>query len=72
MAKEWQDFYNHKRPHASLNGKPPWQKFIEVHKNIPIQPEVTDKFWDSDELILPRNYEYLKFVKSNIKTKNYK
>jgi len=72
MAKEWQDFYNNKRPHASLNGKTPWQKFIEVKKSIPIQPEVTDKFWDSNEQILPRNYDYSKVVKSNIKTKNYK
>jgi transposase InsO family protein len=32
---EWQNFYNHKRPHASLNGKTPYEKFLELEDTIP-------------------------------------
>jgi len=49
LALEWERFYNHKRPHSSLNGKTPWQKFREVEKSVPIQPDVTQNFWDSEE-----------------------
>ena len=63
LALEWERFYNHKRPHSSLKGLTPWQKFREVEKLVPIQPEVTQNFWDSEEEILPRNYDYLRFLK---------
>jgi len=36
LAKEWEKFYNHKRPHSSLDGKTPSQKLKEVEKYIPI------------------------------------
>jgi len=65
LAMEWEKFYNHKRPHSSLNGKTPSQKLKELEKFIPVQPEVTQNFWDSNEEILPRNYEYLRFLKEN-------
>lgn len=60
---EWQEFYNKKRPHSSLNGKTPMQKLKSVELLIPIQPDVSEKFLESNEEILPRNYEYLKFIK---------
>jgi len=63
LALEWEKFYNRKRSHSSLNGKTPWQKFREVEKLVPIQLEVTQNFWDSEEEILPRNYNYLSFLK---------
>lgn len=63
MAIEWQDFYNKKRPHSSLNGKTPWERLQELEHLIPIQPEVTTKFWDSEEKIIPRNYAYLNYLK---------
>ena len=63
MAMEWQEFYNKKRPHSSLNGKTPMQKLKSVEHLIPIQPDVSEKFLESNEEILPRNYEYLKFIK---------
>ena len=34
-----------------------------VEHLTPIQPNVSEKFWKSKEEILPRNYEYLKFIK---------
>ena len=63
MAMEWQEFYNKKRPHSSLNGKTPMQKLKSVEHLVPIQPDVSEKFWESNEEILPRNYKYLKFIK---------
>lgn len=52
---EWQNFYNHKRPHASLNGKTPYEKFLELENIIPIQPDVTGKYWEKEVDIVPRN-----------------
>jgi hypothetical protein len=67
LAIEWQEFYNKKRPHSSLNGKTPWQKLKSVEHLIPIQPDVTKQFWDSKEEVWPRNYEYLKRFKNTNK-----
>jgi transposase InsO family protein len=52
---EWQNFYNYKRPHASLNGKTPHEKLLEVERLIPIQPDVTSKYWEKEVEIIPRN-----------------
>ena len=71
LAIEWQNFYNKKRPHSSLKGKTPLQKLKEVEKLIPIQPDVTKKFWESEEKVISRNYEYLKFIKKNNLKNNY-
>jgi transposase InsO family protein len=55
---EWQRFYNHQRPHASLNGKTPYEKFLELEHLIPIQPEVTVKYWEKHIEIIPRNSQW--------------
>lgn len=52
---QWQNFYNYKRPHASLNGKTPYEKLIELEHLIPIQPDVTTKYWEKEVEIVPRN-----------------
>jgi transposase InsO family protein len=52
---DWQNFYNHKRPHASLSGKTPFEKLGEVEHLIPIQPDVTGKYWEKEVEIVPRN-----------------
>lgn len=62
---EWQRFYNHKRPHASLNGKTPYEKYQELEHLIPIQPEVTAKYWEKHEEVHSRNSRwYYHFLKS--------
>jgi transposase InsO family protein len=63
LAMEWETFYNHKRPHSSLGGKTPWQKYREVEKTVPIQPEVTDLFWESKEQVYARNAEFWVLIK---------
>ncbi|WP_426480013.1 integrase core domain-containing protein [Chryseobacterium sp. CBSDS_008] len=40
LAIEWQEFYNKKRPHSSLNGKTPWEKLQSLEHLIPIQPDI--------------------------------
>ncbi len=52
---EWQNFYNHKRPHASLNGKTPHEKLLSVEHLVPIQPDVTSKYWEKEEEIHSRS-----------------
>lgn len=62
LAK-WEHFYNHKRPHASLNGKTPYERYLELEKLVPTQGEVTGKYWEKNEVIRPRNYQYLTLIK---------
>lgn len=63
LLADWEHFYNHKRPHASLNGKTPYEKYLELENLIPIQPEVTGEYWKKEEIIRPRNYQYLTLIK---------
>lgn len=61
LAKGWQEFYNKKRPHSSLKGKTPWQVLQKLEHLIPIQPDITSAFWDSNEQVKPRNSAFLKW-----------
>ena len=66
LLTEWEYFYNHLRPHASLNGKTPYEKYLETTSRVPLQGEVTQNYWDSPpEKIVPRNTKYLTWVKDN-------
>ncbi|MBV7533991.1 hypothetical protein [Chitinophaga sp. sic0106] len=57
-VSEWQDFYNHQRPNASLNGKTPYEKYLELEHLIPIQPDGTGKYWEKEVEIIPRNRKW--------------
>ena len=63
LLADWEHFYNYQRPHSSLNGKTPHERYLELEKHVPIQPDVTGKYWEKEELIRPRNYQYLKLLK---------
>ena len=65
LALEWQDFYNKKRAHSSLNGMTPWQKFKSVEHLVPDQYLPAIELPDWDEVPLARNYEYMKYLKKN-------
>jgi len=56
---EWQHFYNTKRPHSALGGKTPNERYLELEKELLIQPEVTLEYWEHYEEVLPRNAAHL-------------
>jgi len=64
LLSEWVHFYNHKRPHSSLNGKTPYEKYLELESQIPIQPEVTGWFWESEHNLVPRCSKYWEWIQS--------
>ena len=55
---KWQHFYNYKRPHASLNGKTPYEMYLELEHLIPIHPEVTATYWEKEVEIIPRSSKW--------------
>ena len=69
LAVEWQEFYNKKRSHSSLKGMTPWQKLQSVEHLISDQYNYAEQQWNPNEKVLPRNYEYLKFLKKHSKNK---
>jgi transposase InsO family protein len=72
LLTEWEHFYNYQRPHASLNGKTPYEKYLEVENKIPIQPDVTQAYWDSPpQEIVPRNSKWLVWIEEHKKFLNH-
>jgi transposase InsO family protein len=66
LLAEWEYFYNYLRPHASLGGKTPYEKYLEVENKVPLQGDVTQNYWDSPpEKIVPRNSKYLTWLKES-------
>ena len=66
---EWLHFYNYERPHSSLKGKTPHERFMELEKEVPVQPEVIDKWMDSGERI--KHLDWENFKKKNPKVDRY-
>jgi len=63
LLTEWEHFYNYKRPTASLNGKTPYERYLELANVTPTQEDVTGKYWEKPENIRPRSYQYLTLIK---------
>ncbi len=58
QLQEWQHYYNWERPHSSLGGKTPIDKWSECVKKIPLTEEVCATFDSSKERIREQNYRY--------------
>lgn len=58
---EWEYFYNHQRPHESLKGKTPYERFEELQAVLPFDGDIRKAYWEKQEEILPRNHQYLQF-----------
>ncbi len=54
--REWQDYYNHERPHGSLNNKTPWEKWFELADKTPLREEVEALYDPAKERIREQNY----------------
>lgn len=54
--QEWQHYYNWHRPHGSLNGKSPMEKYFEVSGKTPYWDEVEAQYGPSEERIQNQNY----------------
>jgi len=54
--REWQDYYNHERPHGSLGNRTPWEKWYELASNTPLGEEVEAMYDASTERIQEQNY----------------
>lgn len=66
LLLEWEYFYNHKRPHASLQERTPYKKYLEEEENIPLQGDVTQAYWNSPpQEIVPRNSKYLAWAQEH-------
>jgi transposase InsO family protein len=56
LLQQWQHYYNWERPHSSLGGKTPIDKWSECLEKIPLQEEVEVNFDSSRERIRDANY----------------
>lgn len=54
--QEWQDYYNEFRPHGSLNGKTPWEKWNDLFMQTPYHDEVEAAFDETKERLRLQNY----------------
>lgn len=54
--QEWQHYYIWHRPHGSLNGKTPMEKYCEVTGKTPYWDEVEAQYGPSEERIQNQNY----------------
>lgn len=54
---DWQDYYNEFRPHGSLNGKTPWEKWGDLFMQTPYRDEVEAAFDESKERLRLQNYK---------------
>lgn len=53
---DWQDYYNEFRPHGSLNGKTPWERWWELANKTPFADEVEAIYNDSKKHLRLQNY----------------
>lgn len=53
LLSEWQHYYNWQRPHSSLNGKTPMERFSELADKTPLSEEVQAHYQLKKERLCP-------------------
>ncbi len=56
LLAEWQHFYNWQRPHSSLGGKAPMDRYFELLKKIPYWDDVYGSYDPDNEPTREKNY----------------
>ena len=56
LLAEWQHYYNWERPHSSLGGSSPMERYFELAKETPFLDEVLAMYDDSKERVQEQNY----------------
>ena len=54
--RQWQDYYNHERPHGSLNNRTPWEVWWELGSKTPLHEEVEAMYDPAKERFREQNY----------------
>ena len=57
LLSEWQHYYNWHRPHSSLNGKTPMDRYLELSSKTPFWDEVIANYDPDKEHEQERNYQ---------------
>ncbi|QHT65338.1 IS481 family transposase [Rhodocytophaga rosea] len=60
---QWEEFYNKQRMHSSLQGKTPWEKYLEVQQQVPTHEQIRQLYAQKKEDILARNYTFIQWKK---------
>lgn len=62
--RDWEEYYNKERPHSSLQGKTPWEKYKELERIIPSLNEVQQNYIPSKEPFATQSYKHDQMLKS--------
>jgi transposase InsO family protein len=54
--RQWQDYYNHERPHGSLGNQTPWEKWWDLTDKTPLNEEVEAMYDPTKERFREQNY----------------
>lgn len=65
----WEEYYNKERPHSSLQGKTPWEKYKDLESTIPSLSEIQQNYIPSKEPFVTQNYKHDQILKSLRKNK---